>query len=156
MRKLIRKESGDPVVLAWRTKLVRNLPDRNKRKEAQAIYNLARRAIRYTDDPPGTQTLNSAVWTLNELEQGRRTAANCVSQTMLISTLARSLRIPVRLRVLGDLKPRGYYHVHPELWINSKWKSLDVTAHSARDKFIRKMAQMGFKAIGEKEKIINI
>jgi len=141
----IRRGGQDPVVRAQAEELVRDLPENNKRREAQAIYNYALEAIRYTDDPFGVDTLKPASEVVAEYEvSGRPVPADCASQTVLVGSLARALRIPVRLRVLGD--ETGFYHIHPELKIHGRWLSADVTAESASSPKIRSQAGLGFRA----------
>jgi len=130
-----------------RDHLVRNLPAGDKTAEARAIYNFAERAIRYTENPPNFDSVKSAEWIISEYLEGRRTPANCTTQTALVGALARSLNIPVRLKVIGDLSPtRRFLHVYPELQLNGKWTPADVTAATSGLRYFMDRAGLGFSA----------
>ena len=145
MRKKIIAGSTHPLVLALRNSLVRSLPPHDKTAEARAIYDFAAKAIRYTDDPPGHDTIQSAQWVIGEHLEGRKASADCATQSVLVGALARSLDIPVRLVTIGDRKPtRGFFHVYPELWIDGYWTPADVTAATAADDRTRAAARLGY------------
>jgi len=141
---LIRRGAADPVVIAQRDALVRGLRERDQGAEARAIYEFARKAVRYTEDPPTVDTIKSARFVIENFNRGMRTAADCATQTVLIGTLARSLNIPVRIRIIGD-QPRAFYHVHPELFYGGRWNALDVTAETALQPSIKRRARLGYK-----------
>ena len=156
MLKAIRGDAGDSLVIAQRDKLVRSLPPRDKRAEAQAIYNLANHVIRYTEDPPNIDTMKTAPFVIERFHRhGEKTAGDCVTQSVLVGTLARSLNIPVRLRLIGE-DSRNFYHVHPELFINRHWVAADVTATTAENAAIRRRAGLGFRASARAERIYNV
>lgn len=151
--RLILEGTSHPLVIAQRDALVANLPPRDKWAEARAIYDLAEEVIRYTDDPlpddvyEFIDTIKSADWVLQQYHAaGMRTAADCVTQTILVGALARSLGTPVRLRVIGERLPLRYFHVHPELGLSGQWVAADVTATTASDAKTRAVAQLGYRA----------
>lgn len=143
-------------MIAQRDALVRNLPARNQLAEAKAIYRLANNIIRYTEDPPNADTLKTAPFVLRQWHGMReKTAADCVTQTVLVGTLARSLNIPVRVRMIGNSNG-DFYHVHPELFIDGRWVAADVTATTAKSRAIRKRAGLGYRHPADAERLFNV
>ena len=139
-----------PPVQAIRDSLVRNLPAGDKKAEARAIFDFVDRAIRYTDNPPNFDSVKSAGWVVEEYLEGRRTPANCTTQTVLVGALARSLNIPVRLKVIGDTSPtRRLWHIYPELKLNGKWTAADVTAATSGKEYFMQRAGLGFSAAAD-------
>lgn len=156
-RRKIREGAGTPVVLAMRDELVRNLPAHDKAAEARAVFDFVRQAIRYTDDGPGVDTSLGAPFVIREYMEGRRTPADCVTQTILAGALLRSLRIPVRLKVQGEAGPfRSYYHIYPEAKIDGAWQPADITAATAADPALREAAGVGFRAPAGREKVYDL
>ncbi len=144
-KRKIRAGARHRLVQAMRDELVRNLPEHDKRAEAQAIYDFACKAIRYTDDGE-TESVKSPQFVIQEYIEGRRTPADCVTETILIGALARSLRIPVRIRMTGGRRPRpNFKHVHVELFIDGKWTALDTTAAKAESMTVRNRAGLGYR-----------
>lgn len=149
LRRAIRKDSSTPLLVRAARMIVQGVPSldsqgrRNKAGEAQAIYDFADRAIRYTEDENGNGTL---VWPREVVEtydRGARTSADCVTQTALVAALGKTLNFPVRLRVIGEDGQFG--HVHPELMIYGEWKAADVTATTAENSKIRELAELGYE-----------
>lgn len=154
--KAIRKDAAHPLVIAQRDALVRNLPARDQVAEARAIYNLANSIIRYTEDPPDTDTFKTPAFVLREYHNaGRKTAADCVTQTALVGALARSLNIPVRLRIIGD-NAQEFYHIHPELYLRGRWVAADVTATTAKSRAIRRRAGLGYRHKAPVERLFRV
>lgn len=145
-RKIVRGAVSLPVQ-AMRDHLVRNLPANDKKAEARAIFDFAEKAIRYTDNPPNFDSVKGAGFVISEYLEGRRTPANCTTQTALVGALARSLNIPVRLKVIGDLSPaRRFGHVYPELQLNGKWTPADVTAATSGLEYFMARSGLGYSA----------
>ena len=151
VRKAVQRGAVHLLVIAQAQELVRGLAARDKVKEAQAIYNFANRAIRYTDDPLGNDNysyVDTLVHPPEVIEDyinsgGLPVAGDCVTQSALVVSLAKALRIPARIKIIGD--EGGFFHVFPELLINGQWVAADVTATTATNEAIRKAARLGFK-----------
>ena len=154
--KTIRKDASHPLVIAQRDALVRDLPPRDQVAEARAIYNLANSIIRYTEDPSDADTFKTPVFVLREYHNAsRKTAGDCVTQTALVGTLARSLNIPVRLRIIGD-STQEFFHVHPELYLRGRWIAADVTATTAKSGAIRRRAGLGYRHRAPVERLYRV
>lgn len=156
MLKAIRMNSDTPFVIAQRDALVRDLPVHDQGAEARAIYTLTDNIIRYTEDPPRSDTFKWPEWVLEEYHaRGNKSAADCATQTALVAALAQSLNIPVRLRIIGD-NPRDFFHVHPELLIDGRWVAADVTATTAKSRAVRNRAGLGYRHPAPVERIYNV
>ena len=152
----IRITEKHPLVYSQARDIARDLPSRDKRAEALAIYRFAKTVIRYTDDPVDADTLIEPQYILAEWHNSYRpVAADCVSQTILIAVLARNLGIPVRLRIIGS-SPAHFHHIHPELNINGSWYSADVTAHDASSRKVREAAGFGYRHPAPVERVYPI
>ncbi|MBO0719207.1 MAG: transglutaminase domain-containing protein [Blastocatellia bacterium] len=97
-------------------------PDTSKHQLAAAIYQFARDQVSYIDHPWNMQVVQDAKRTL-QLRTG-----DCVSKSVLVSTLLASLGIKSRF-VAQATTIEGFDHVYVEAQLeDGSWLALDPTA----------------------------
>lgn len=159
IRKAVRRGALHPLVRE-RAESLRRPSDL---QTAQAIYDYVDRAIEYVNDPPPPpdspysyiDTLIHPPEVIEDYEIYKTPVeADCVTQSTLVASLAKALRIPARIKVLGNRD--RFFHVFPELLINGRWVAADVTAKTAVSEAIRKAARLGFKANAIRELVFDV
>ena len=102
--------------------IVRHVPQHNRLAEAAAVFNWARRNIRFTSDTKGVETLRSPDETL------RVGIGDCDDFVILICSLLESVGHTMRIiTVASDPRdPSIFTHVYPEDYIRGRWVALDA------------------------------
>jgi hypothetical protein len=117
MRRLIDAGSKDPTVHEFAARAVRCLPAFAWMREAEAIFNAVRRAVRFTRDIRGKETLHAANETL------RLGIGDCDDFTILICAALSTIGARCRIVTVAaeppetDGEPAQFSHVFPEVWI---------------------------------------
>jgi transglutaminase-like putative cysteine protease len=97
-----------------------NLSSRDETAIVRAVYNWIKRNIRYVKDPVGVETIQSPEITL------RVRAGDCDDHVVLISSMLKSVGVPVRYSVVGKSRDR-FSHINLESFIGDRWTATDTT-----------------------------
>lgn len=124
---LIRKGWEDPEVVRTAEDIVRHTPERDKEAEARAIYRWVKNNSRYTDER--VEKFKDAGYQLEELKETGKITGDCDDATILIGSLAGTLKFPVRNIILHNKKT--WYHIYPEVKVNGQWITMDVVGSKA-------------------------
>lgn len=111
--------------MAWAAKLIRqqDIPERDDRALARAVQRYSQQHIRFFRERP-----ERFASPLRTLEWG---FGDCDDKTILIATVLRSFRVPVRakfmrMRVRGpDGIVKKIAHVWPEVQLNGEWLAME-------------------------------
>jgi hypothetical protein len=130
---LIRKGSEDPRIRQLTAKVLSRkcsgskgmgewcVPEKDYDAEISAIYNFARRRVRYTRDIDNLDTYQSAARTL---QMG---IGDCDCYTIVVGSMLRSVGYPVRIRIVQTSKSASWDHIYllvgtpprkPEKWVS--------------------------------------
>jgi len=85
---------------------LREVPPRQWKKEAAALYDYTRQNVRYTLDPHGVELFQSAA------RSSQIGIGDCDDQSIFLSSLLQAVGIPVRLRVIGLKGQRKFQHIY--------------------------------------------
>lgn len=122
-RHLITLGAADPLINQLAHAIVQNVPARDTAAQSQAILSYVQEHITYVDD--GTQVFREAAYTATH------PSGNCLSAgAILFGSLAESITIPVRLKVLSHrtgLFKLESFHIFPEVLINGIWVPAEPT-----------------------------
>ena len=97
-----------------------NLSSRDETAIVRAVYNWIKKNIRYVKDPVGVETIQSPEITL------RVRAGDCDDHVVLISSMLKSVGVPVRYSVVGKSRDR-FSHINLESFIGDRWTATDTT-----------------------------
>jgi transglutaminase-like putative cysteine protease len=119
--KIIDQYTGNPALVNFAAYLIKveNIPARDELALARAVQIFAQHKIKFFREYP--ERWQSPLQTL-ALKIG-----DCDDKTILIASILRSFRIPVRLIFLRFKLPnkKPYSHVYPQAKINNRWVSLE-------------------------------
>ncbi len=122
---LVRDSLTDPVVRLTAENLVRNLPERDKDAEIEAVSRFVRNNIRYTNE--GIETLKTPRLLLDEIRERGKAVGDCDDHVILWLALHKTLGNRVRIRVVSQRQDRNASHIHGEVWSKSRgWISDDT------------------------------
>lgn len=121
MARVARDGRTDPAVYALSRKVVSEVPGKNWRAEADAIFRFVQRHIRYTRDPKGCEGIQTPRVTL-ELASG-----DCDDMTTLLGAMLLSTGHPARAVAVKVGDDAAYSHVFCQTLIGTKWVSMDAT-----------------------------
>jgi transglutaminase-like putative cysteine protease len=156
---IIKKSSNHPYVRQWAENLLQNIPARDQKSEAEAIYYFCRDNIRYTPDPLDLEYLITPPLLLSKIEQGIIPMGDCDDYSVLASSLLRSIGIPCRLKITSYSSDGDWGHVYCQAFIgklndgtglgsNGQWRTIDP---------IRNNENFGWEAPNPtRQKIFNI
>ena len=120
MSTISRKYSTAPQIRELACKIVAKVPEKQWGQEAAAILAFCQKAIRYTKDIEGVETLQTPAQTLR-IGQG-----DCDDKSMLAASLLMSVGHPARFRAVGMIKGT-LSHVFVETKMGGKWVALETT-----------------------------
>lgn len=125
--KIIAEYTGNPVLVEFAAKLIKlnNIPARDEKSLVRYIQLFAQQKIKFFREYP--ERWQSPLQTL-ALGIG-----DCDDKTILVASILRSFRIPVRLKFLRFKAPgkEPYSHVYPQVKLNNKW----ISVETVRDEF---------------------
>ena len=117
-------ESGkkDQAVIRTAGQIVRSVPQFNRVAEATAVFQWARRNIRFTSDVKGVETLRAPAETI------AAGVGDCDDYVILICALLGAIGHSMRIvTVASDPRdPSVFTHVFPEDYIRGNWLALDA------------------------------
>lgn len=117
-------ESGkkDQAVIRTAGQIVRTVPQFNRVAEATAVFQWARRNIRFTSDVKGVETLRAPAETI------AAGVGDCDDYVILICALLGAIGHSMRIvTVASDPRdPSVFTHVFPEDYIRGNWLALDA------------------------------
>lgn len=114
MAQITRGYKTAPFVRETAMKVLARVPEKQWRKEAEALLRFVQEHIRYTKDVVGVETLQTPVQTLR-IRQG-----DCDDQSMLLAALLMSTGHPAKFVAIGQEKGR-YSHVLIQTRIAGNW-----------------------------------
>lgn len=122
---VVEKFTGYPPLLEFTSKLIRkyNVPERDEVALARAVQVFAQNNIKFFREQPErfTNPVRTIAWGFGD----------CDDKTIVIATILRSFRIPVRLKFIrfnvtesnGNIKHVS--HVYPQAKLKGKWVALE-------------------------------
>jgi transglutaminase-like putative cysteine protease len=122
---VIRHYTGYPPLIAWIARFIRDhdLPERDPRAFVETLLRYVQEHVQFVRERP-----ERFASPLRTLEWG---IGDCDDKAIVIATVLRSLRIPVRLKFLTfeQRDPSGtpihYSHVYPEVKLNGAWLAME-------------------------------
>lgn len=128
MFQLAKAGSRTPEVRSTALGLTRHLQPYDVRGEIEALHAFVRDGIRYVLDVHGTETLQSASYTLNHH------GGDCDDKAILLAALLLALGHPVRFRLASTSRRpfRQWVHVYPEVELAGRWIPLETTVPGLR------------------------
>jgi transglutaminase-like putative cysteine protease len=119
---IIQDYTGNPVLVEFAAKLIKlnNIPARDEESLARYIQLFVKKDIKFFREYP--ERWQSPLQTL-ALGLG-----DCDDKTILVASILRSFRIPVKLVFLRFESKDGkrYSHVYPKAKINNRWFALET------------------------------
>lgn len=97
------------------------VPEKDHKKEAEALFHEVRKRVRYTWDPTDYDAFQTPAKTL-ELRAG-----DCDDAVSLLGALLRSVGHKVRTRVVQTKGSTDWNHIYLLVKIGEQWMPLDVT-----------------------------
>lgn len=121
MRRLIEHGKKDPEIHELAARILRsaNVAPYDWEGEARAIFEWAKRNIRFTRDVYGHETLHAAADIL------RLGIADCDDFTVLICSLLQTIGSRCRIVTIATTPDGEFCHVYPEAEVNGRWIPLD-------------------------------
>jgi transglutaminase-like putative cysteine protease len=120
MSDIVKTYRKNPTIRELALRLVQDVPQKQWRGEANAIFSFVRDNIRYVKDINGVETLHTPVELLR-LRQG-----DCDDKSILAASLLESIGHPARFIACGFI-PGHYSHVFSQTKIAGKWITLECT-----------------------------
>lgn len=102
----IQQGKRDPNIRRIAGRVLKNVPSRDWRAEAVALFEYTRDKIRYTRDPAGVELFQSPS---RALDHG---IGDCDDQVIFLGSLLQSVGYPVILRVIGLKGSDHYQHIY--------------------------------------------
>ncbi|MCP4410643.1 MAG: transglutaminase family protein [Gammaproteobacteria bacterium] len=120
MSRLVNEYKKDLTIRELALDLIRGVPGKNWRAEANRIFQFVRDQIRYVRDIQGVETIATPVKTL-EYGQG-----DCDDQVVLLAALLESVSHPTAFVAIG-YGPQQYSHVYLQTRVDRHWIGMDPT-----------------------------
>ncbi|MBS1766004.1 MAG: transglutaminase domain-containing protein [Acidobacteria bacterium] len=92
-----------------------------KALEAVRIFEWIRSRIRYVNDPHGQELFTELELML------KRGMGDCDDMAAFLVTLFLAAGIPAKLRVIKTKKSKGWAHIYPVAYVDTKWRAFDAT-----------------------------
>lgn len=122
---VVKQYTGHPLLLEWAADFLRqyHVPERDPAALARAIQLYAQQHVKFFRERPErfTNPVRTLQWGFGD----------CDDKSILIATVLRSFRVPVRLTFMRYIKPmpdgttRTISHVYPEAKLNGVWTALE-------------------------------
>ena len=122
---VVEENTGDPLLMEWAALFLRayNVPERDPRALARAIQRYSQQHIKFMRERPErfVKPTRTIKWGFGD----------CDDKSILIATILRSFRVPVRLAFIRFevRKPNGrskkISHVYPEVFLDGRWEALE-------------------------------
>jgi len=122
---MVEKYTGDPILMEWAARFLRGykVPERNERAFARAIQLYAQQHVLFFRERPErfVRAARTIDWGIGD----------CDDKSILIATILRSFRIPVRLAFIRFKSQSGknISHVYPEAYLDGRWEALESVHH---------------------------
>lgn len=111
-------------------------------KDGKLSQIIKKQSVMYTDkvfnNPEQVELLMSPKMQIEEILRGKTIQNDCDDQSMLFATIMKTLRIPVRFKIVSTNPMLTYNHVYSQAW-DKGWISADT---------IRKQHFLGFEPNG--------
>ncbi len=124
IRRLVQEGRVDPLIRRTAVRVVRQAgaAPRDTLAEAEALFEFVRNRLVFTRDPVGVEQLTTARGLLLDHDD-----ADCDEYTTLLCSLATSIGIPARLKVVRKGTSGPWRHIYSELAISGQWTPADPT-----------------------------
>lgn len=120
---IINKYTGNPILVDFAAKIIRelNIPERDNLALARGFQQYVQHNIKFFREYPErfASPLRTIQWGIGD----------CDDKTILLASLLRSFRLPVRLKFIRFIHPntkKKVSHVYPQVGINGKWLTLET------------------------------
>lgn len=127
MKRLIITGARDPVVINETRRVVGYIPEKDYKKEIDAIFGYVQNRVRYTKDVVGVETLTTPRRMIQQIQTQGFTYGDCDDKISLLGAMLESIGHPVRLIVTSQSPTREFQHVYLEVKLGERWISLDPT-----------------------------
>ena len=127
--RLIRQGTQNAQARLAAVEAVRNCPWKDKRAEAEAIFNWIRANIRFTYDPEGAELLQDVEAIL------RYRASDCDDMVILGGSMLRSVGVPVRIVIIASdpSAPESFNHIYLQTETRpGSWTGFDPSVIDSR------------------------
>jgi len=122
---VVRQYTGHPLLMEWAADFFRDykVPERDNAAMARAVQQYAQEHIAFRRELPErfASPMRTIQWGFGD----------CDDKSILIATVLRSFRVPVRLAFMRYEKPRldgtvqRISHVYPEVQLDGRWVALE-------------------------------
>lgn len=126
LRSLIEQGKRDPQVRQLAHALLQGVPERDSRREIDALHRGVRAKLRYTQDPVDVEWFTAPGLLAGGVVRG----GDCDDHVALLGALLETTGHPVRL-VAGGSTPEDFHHVWLQVADGSRWRTLDPIAKRA-------------------------
>jgi len=127
MRRGVLKETYDPFVRSFASRLVSSCAPSDDACRAEAIFQFVKARMDYVPDPTDVEAVGLASYHLNNINADGMTAGDCDDAAVLVATLANAVGLPVRFAVASFRADRELHHVWAEVRLrDGDWTSLDT------------------------------
>jgi transglutaminase-like putative cysteine protease len=120
---MIDKYTGDPHLVEIAARIIKTLdiPERDNLALARGFQRYVQENIKFFRERPErfVSPVRTAQWGIGD----------CDDKTILLATLLRSFRLPVRLKFIRFISPKTkkkVSHVYVQVWIDNKWITLET------------------------------
>lgn len=121
--KLIDKYTGNPELINIASKIIRelNIPERDNLALVKGFQKFVQQNIKFFRERPErwASPVRTIQWGIGD----------CDDKTIVLATLLRSFRLPVRLKFIRFISPKTkkkVSHVYPQVGLNGKWVTLET------------------------------
>jgi len=130
IKKLIQEGKKDIIIRTLAEKITQYLPEKDYKKEVQAVYNFVCRRLRYTKDIHNVETVHRA----RDLLRRHNKAADCDDFVILTGSLLQAIGHPVRIVIIGNNKKdkEDFSHIYLQTLVGNTWISLDGSVPGAK------------------------
>lgn len=117
--------SCDPYIVTLTRNVIKNVEERNKFAQADAILKWTKENIKYLDDVKNVDTVATPILTAKEYKQG-----DCDDISTLLASMLLSINIPTRFAII-KVFGKEFEHVYVEAQLNGRWRAIDPVNRSS-------------------------
>lgn len=126
MRQLVRDATRDAGLIQEARRIVA-APSRDPADVVEGITDVLTNRVRYTDDPPFLELLQTPQALLEQLATRGVVYGDCDDTAILAAFLGVAHGLPFRFRAVGFQDPGPLIHVYTLLRVDGEWVTLDTT-----------------------------
>ncbi len=125
MIQVIQDSSKNLHVRSVASDIIKDVPEKDKWGEVDAIYNWVRNHTHYVKDIDGEEMLQSPLVGLDMIEKGFNFQGDCDCLSSLLLSLLKSVGYPVSIRIAGYTNDGKYTHVYCLVCMYGEWIPAD-------------------------------